>query len=606
VLARDAWSRATQAFARAAALEPAFAVRLESLARQAIHERAPEKAEIVREALRRAAQEGRGSRLPRLVLALGRVQRETGDSGALASFQSYLDSGDDRALGMVELGRTRLLLGDRAGAAMYLQAAQEDDPIATAEIRADLQPIATDAELATFDLRRGQARAELVRRFWGNRDRLELREEGDRLAEHFRRLAIARRDFLFTNTDGIEQMDDRGRVFIRHGEPDDRVSFTQAGVEPNESWHYRRGGRDIILHFAARQTPGDYRLVESVLDVSDARGYIAAGSASRSAPVTSSGSEQLIRSRAALNSIYQQLPGGRPAQVADFLARERELGREGIRVGTLSDSYTLRFPLELNAWGSVVVAGGSGAEPALQVLFAIPGYAIEPATGTAGVVYPVRVRFVALDSIGAVAASIDTVLRLEPGDRIAANRTLTGRVAVPVRPGRLIAQAAVQYGDRAGSAFGVDSLVVPSPGGDVLALGDLLIGSERGRLSVPLGDGQMIPLAPGGVASRSGSAELAVEVFGLGAGGTATLHVYAAPLRDVEGEPGGPDRWRPFPGMPNDIRVTRGLGQGPIVRSRVALPLRKLKPGSWSVAVVVTDGAGRTARREGQLTVLVP
>jgi hypothetical protein len=73
-----------------------------------------------------------------------------------------------------------------------------------------------------------------------------------------------------------------------------------------------------------------------------------------------------------------------------------------------------------------------------------------------------------------------------------------------------------------------------------------------------------------------------------------------------QGGGGGAEGWRPFPGLPTDIRQVRGPGQGPIVRSRVTLPLRKLKPGSWSVAVVVADGTGRTARREGSLVVLEP
>ena len=46
-------------------------------------------------------------------------------------------------------------------------------------------------------------------------------------------------------------LDDRGQVLVRHGEPSDRATFQEPGVEPNESWRYPRDGEDIVLHFVA-------------------------------------------------------------------------------------------------------------------------------------------------------------------------------------------------------------------------------------------------------------------------------------------------------------------------------------------------------------------
>ncbi len=604
-LAPEALSRASLAFARAVVLEPGLAPRLEQMARRAVRARAPERAEVIRDALRKAARDARAPQLGRLVLALGRTQRELGDSGALASFEAYLGSGENRSLGHIEIGRTMLLRGDLRGQASYLEGAASDDQVSVAECRADLVLLASEVELADFDLRRGAARADMLRRFWAMRDRLELRAEGARLAEHLRRLAVARREFLVTTDDGEERLDDRGRIFVRHGEPDDRASFAIPGVSPNESWRYRRAGDDLVIHFAARHTPNDFRLIESVLDVSDVRATLS-GTRAPGSPVTAGGSgEQLLRSRAALASLYQQLPAGRPEQIADYFVRERALGRHGIQIATRSDSYAPRYDLDLNAWGAFAVAGGSGAQPVIQVLFAIPGYAIEPATGAAGVVYPVRVRFVALDSAASVVASVDTVTRIEPGDRIAANRSLVGNVAVPVLPGRLVVHAAVQYGDLGGTAFGVDSLVVASAGSGELALNDLLIGSRRGRLILPLGDGSRMAISPGGVVRRSDGLELAVEVLGLAPGTEGTLKLYLTP-DEVGLEDSTALRWRPFPGGWSESKVVRPAGAGPITRWRVTLPLTKLKAGSWKLAVLVTDAEGRMARRESGFTLELP
>src|SRR5262249_5711916 len=161
-------------------------------------------------------------------------------------------------------------------------------------------------------------------RFWAGRDRLELRAEGERLAEHLRRLAYARREFLVTTVDGVERLDDRGRGYIRHGQPDVRAGVAVAGVQPNESWRYRRAGSDVLLHVVARRSPDDFRLVESVLDISDVRATLSSTGV-QSAAAANSSAEQLLRSRSALSSVYQERPVGKPDQIADFLARERAI-----------------------------------------------------------------------------------------------------------------------------------------------------------------------------------------------------------------------------------------------------------------------------------------
>lgn len=604
--AQEAWLRAAQAFAHAAGLEPGFAPRLEELARRASRDHTPGRAAVVRDALRRSVIEARGPRGARLLLALGRVQREMGDSEALASFEGYFASGENRGLALLELGRTRLWLGDLDGAALYYEGVATDDPVAVAEARADLAPIVNEGDLADFDLRRETSRAAMVRRFWTMRDRVEFRAEGERLAEHLRRLSVARREFLLVLAGGIERFDDRGRILVRHGEPDDRASFTLPGVEPNESWRYRRGGPDMLFHFAARQAPNDFRLVESVLDVSDVRAGLQQSTPAAAASAHVTNGEQLLRSRSALAPLYGRSPGTRPDQVADFLAEERALGRRSIQVGTRSDSYALRFVQSLDAWGQVVVAGGSWSQPELQVLFAIPGYALEPASGAVGVVYPVRVGFVALDSTGTIVAAIDSITRIEPAERIPANRSLVGRVTVPVRPGRLTIQAAVQYGERAGTAFGVDTVVIPAPMGGPLAMGSLLIGSRRGRLTVRFGDGQDVPVSPGGVVQRSDGLELAVELFGLGPSDVATVQVLVAPDNAYDSGLGALPQWKPFPERRGEGRVSRVAGGGAIARWRTSLPLTRLKPGSWLLAVVATDASGREVRQEGRLEVLMP
>ena len=131
---------------------------------------------------------------PEVLLATGRVERATGhlDSAGVA-FERFLAAGGSRALGLLELARTRLAEGREDAQRAYYEGAAFDDPSAVAGYRADLAMIAADFELARFDHAHGRNRAELLRRFWTDRDRLEMRAPGERIREHYRRLLHARR-----------------------------------------------------------------------------------------------------------------------------------------------------------------------------------------------------------------------------------------------------------------------------------------------------------------------------------------------------------------------------------------------------------------------------
>ena len=299
----------------------------------------------------------------------------------------------------------------------------------------------------------------------------------------------------------------------------------------------------------------------------------------------------------------------------DLLTRERALGKYGIRIATRSDRYPLRFARELGARGAMLVAGGTGARPTVQVVFAIPDSSLvqgaEPPSRPAAEpsVLPsgrpaVRVRFIALDLAGNVVASADSTIRPDTLETLGGGRTLVGRIAVPVRPGRLVAHAAIQYDGEGGSVLGIDTLLVPSPGAGELALGDLLLGSSEQGLEVPLGDGNRFALTPAALVSQTQDLHLAAEIFGLVPGSHANLRVYVAPRDSLQ--PAEPQalKWRSFPGNRGSGSVNRAASSGPIVSWRAVLPASELSPGWWVVAVVARDGRGREVRREARFGVL--
>src|SRR3954468_4419938 len=235
MLGKDALTRSAVAFAKSAEVDPSFARGLVDLANTALRQRVNIKLGVALEALRRAGQTAAGAD-PEVLLARGRVEREVGDGdSALAAFTGYLQYGPDRGLGLLEVSRTLFLLGRYEGQSPYFEGAASDDSATVGGYRADLATIASDSILREFDQQRGAHRAAYLKQFWGQRDQMALRGEGERLREHYRRLFYARKNFQLVSKNrhydiveryqsGSGDFDDRGVIYIRHGEPSSRAS----------------------------------------------------------------------------------------------------------------------------------------------------------------------------------------------------------------------------------------------------------------------------------------------------------------------------------------------------------------------------------------------
>ena len=94
------------------------------------------------------------------------------------------------------------------------------------------------------------------------------------------------------------------------------------------------------------------------------------------------------------------------------------------------------------------------------------------------------------------------------------------------------------------------------------------------------------------------------EVFGLAPSERAELEVLIAPVDSTR--PLAPTVWQPFPDGLSRTTLIRQPGSSSIVSWYGTLPLKKLKSGSWMLAVRVKDQQGRQAQQEGRLTVVLP
>jgi GWxTD domain-containing protein len=526
-----------------------------------------------------------------LLLALGRVARAADEpDAALAAFERAAgDSGETIPVARLELARTRLALGKAEGEASYFATAESDDSAVVAGYRADLEPIAPDSDLARFDAARGADRAAWLRRFWTDRDHAELRHDGERLREHYRRLLYARRRFALTISrrfyggrdayrSGSEELDDRGVIYVRHGEPATRLRPFVFGLMPNETWRYNRADGDLLFHFSAGYDNAgggdlyDYRLVESVLDLHGAA----------DAPM-----DQLLLSRQTLSPLYGRMLNWGPYGAARAKGRERAIGRVSIDYGTTTDSYELQYAHRLTATANLITVGERDGSPLAHFVFGIGPAETTPAEGAEGVRYPVRVRVVVLDGAEHTVANLDTALVFRLERPLGRGQYLIGRAELPMPAGRWSWRAAIEQGDSAGVVLPRDT--VRAAASPALSLSDLALGVDAASaIWLPPG-GEPVLLTPFSLFPVRSELRLYYEVAGAVAG--ADYRHEIAVFR-MKGDPASPDR-RPAVTLSVEERAA-----GTVIRAYRTLQLRDLKAGSYMIDVRVRGpGASNDVRR---------
>jgi GWxTD domain-containing protein len=609
MLGKDALTRSAVAFAKSAEVDPSFVRGLVDLSNTALRQRVNIKLGVALEALRRAGHTAAAAD-PQVLLARGRVEREVGDGdSALVAFTDYLHYGPNRGLGLLEVSRTMFLLGRYDGLASYFEGAAVDDSVTIAGYRADLATIASDSVLQEFDHQRGARRAAYLKEFWEQRDQLALRGEGERLREHYRRLFYARKNFqLATNNrhydiveryrSGSRDFDDRGVIYIRHGEPSQRASYAAPGLEPNESWRYTRPDGDLIFHFIAREDVQDFKLVESLFDVLGFSDAVKLQGNTNGA-ADNAVAEQLMLSREQLSPIYRRLQGSTHMSSGRYQSQERRVGQESIALGTSSDSYELRFSKELKAHWEVLAVGRDSTGHQVQIAYAISGSSLEPVTVTRGYLYSVRLRFVAMDARDRVVASLDTTRHFVAPAPVPPDEHLVGRVGATVPVGAIRYRLAIQQGETAGVTIPRDSVRVGPVNSAALSLSDLVLGTRSANLAWRRTEDDTVLFNPLRTYRRSDEMQLYYEIEGL----NPTPYTVELTVRK-KGSGGGLFR-KIFGGGGAALRLKFDeQATTSTVNTHRSLKLDRLKPGNYVLELVVADAAGRKDRRRQEFQVV--
>lgn len=583
-LGKDFLSKAAAAFGRAAEVDPAFADAVVDLAETAMRQRVRPQLTVAHEAVRKAAATEAGD-VPAVQLARGRLERTMGEGdSALAAFEEYLELGGDSGVGYLEMARTQFFLRylREAEATYFAGAGLAHTREGVGMYREDLSWAATPEELAAFDSVTVAQRADWLRRFWLRRDVADARHPGERLAEHYRRYFYALRNYRLVSRhrrydvvhpyrNEQQVFDDRGIIYMRHGEPSRRAVHNAPGVNPNESWLYERPEGSLIFHFAARDDVQDYKLVESLVDVFGLDTAIALQTSHDRTPGFVG---ELFASRLGLDPVYQRLASMPFVGRASALAAERRAGDRAIDVGTTTDSHLLRFETSLGAVVRRYVVGDSaGGGGRLLVVYAIPGGALEADQTEDRVAYPVQIRLLAATADDSAAGFVDTVRVWTAQRPLEPDQHLSGYVTLPVAAGDYTMRIVLGQPWRNAGELHTDTVVVPDFSAPGLTISDLIIGRHGSGLTWVVG-GDTVALSP--LPSFPVEARLRVyyELHGLTKDAP-----YRARLEVARQRGGGPPITLTFD----------GVATGRVTRVSHTVDISGLRPGRYRLRVTVED-----------------
>jgi GWxTD domain-containing protein len=533
-----------------------------------------------------------------VILTWGRVERAAGYLDAAGkAFQHYVSlPGANAALGLLELARTQLASGSPDGEKAYYEGASGADHEVAAEYLSDITPYLEDSSLMGVDTLNGPALEHALRRFWTQRDWVELRGEGERLREHYRRLHYARRHFPLTISrrfyggldayrSGSAELDDRGIIYIRHGEPTTRLRPFVFGTMPNESWRYARAEGDLLLHFSGGWDHNgggdlyDYRLVQSVLDLRGAA----------DAPP-----DQLLLSRQSLSPTYARMLNWGRYGAANARARERSIGAASIAVGTTTDTYELQFPKPLRVVADLIAVGRTPAGSLAHFVFGIAASTLTPARRDGKVQYHLRLRLVALDGNDAPMSSLDTLLTVQYGRPLSDGEFVVGRAEMVLPPGKWRYRASLQQGDSAGMVLPRDSVEVANTRAQSIQLSDIALGSRGRAISWVNDAADTVLLAPTSLLRKKSDVELYYE-----ATGAQTGLRYRHEITVLRAEERRTRRRQPLVALSFEEEAAT-----PIIRSHRSVSVSRLKEGRYVIEIRISGESGAAAVRRREFTII--
>jgi hypothetical protein len=274
-LGLDATSRARRALEKAVALDPSMTEAVQLLARLAVdtHDRSAIRQATT--ALGDIADRDPDDASSRIALAdAANAAGDLETAARAAKAAAAIATGADAAAAHHQAARALLRIAGREdeGAQEYFAGLKNPARAEVLDYFEELRGIATPGELAQLARLPVNSAESWIRSFWEMHAAMSAISVPQRLATHFRRLAHAESFYRRKQNFGAPALnallfdrpespfDDRGVVYIRHGEPDDVIytSRTQSWVYTNDAdkpllFHFTDGGAEQGLTESARK-----------------------------------------------------------------------------------------------------------------------------------------------------------------------------------------------------------------------------------------------------------------------------------------------------------------------------------------------------------------
>ena len=582
-LGLDARSRAIRAFTRALDIDTAFTPAAVALVPLAVEKRDRGALAKAQATLALAEREGRFETGALLALARARAALDDGSGAVDAARRAVTNASAEAApLARWILARSLFLAGrDDEGERVWFSAVDALDPETAALAWQELGPIAGEWESERWDGADTEGRKAWLHRFWDERAALGGVSVARRIADHYRRLDAATERYPRRRKWGARPFnamllerpdlpfDDRGIIYVRHGEPIDIITSPGADRQRNESWVYPSPeGGFVSIHFI--EYDNEYVIAWTL----------------------PCGEWAWDRAH------YDRRMGLLRCNEFDQRAISAEVRRDA-RIALRTDSDRPLFARDLDFAFDVYTFRGDNGLTDVTAALIVPGTQIAPEPAFDGVAYGIDVSLGIVDTLFGRVTRADTSLTVRTPSPLTADDWLRAHLTLHVTPATAAAQRIVLR-ERADSAHGRllgRTLDVPDYSGDRLMLSDIVMAEPERDGTFRRGDValRLVPARefPGGafrifyevynLDRATYSTEITVERVRSGIGGA---------LRSLLGG-GTPVRLR-FDGIA-------------AARAGVLQEIRRvdtdLDPGDYRIRVRVRDGEGRTAERTRPFTV---
>ncbi|MEX2611891.1 MAG: hypothetical protein WEA24_18355 [Gemmatimonadota bacterium] len=458
----DDLAMARRAAVEALRLDPALPVGGEVLAELGLRSRDSATLVAARTALEAAVAARRADATS--LAALARVLTTLGEPAAAARAGARGAALGGTGAGEARYARALALLDQpdsaAAGYAAWRRWVAAADSAALVRAWLALEPAAEPWDVERWRGGGTAARRTLLLDFWKERAALSGVREAERAAEHYRRLRTAHDRYPRRTRFGAppgnalllrdrqelpERLDDRGTLYVRHGQPDTIVrTFAGMGEYENESWAYRRpeGGWDLF-NFFRYPSSNDYVLIHRV--PCDGR---------------------WLAERAAFAPALGGLAGACTARgVLNASAELRDLALAALEGDSHRPPFTRPLPL---AWDVATFRGTAGATDVVAALAL-------PLATLAGTPPAVRASVILVDTVFGTVTRLDTLATAPPGAVAGSHMRLHLGLAAPPAAGavqRLVVHDVAEPGH--GAMVG-GPLELRDYTGDTLMVSDLLL-----------------------------------------------------------------------------------------------------------------------------------